>query len=716
MSCYIPVLEKLKLLKTNACSSNSSSSDIKSNVSKSKSSNNNASAARLAYPSTQGFQQEVQDASHRHVEPWEFPSMKNHCTSNNGASSNAKINQNNYYINGGLDVSQGNRPQTNHVSSSVQLQQHHFSVPSSLTVPSPPPSYHSNNQFGQTNIVSQSLSNKKIIACSPPPPYDSSKTNVNPALDQSLNQNLHVLPLPSNSAGNNSLLTYQNDINVQHQNLPPRPPKHDNKRSQLRRRDQNGVTIVQQIGTFPNNVPLNIRHNHPTLGLSDVAYQRQHSDHGRYRNSSPIVSHNSSQFNTQNNQRVQEHGSGQLSAQKGVLTLGLPSHWKKLPFKKAGCEENGKPITGQNHFSVLDSVNKGEPSFSDNTNGFNIKLPYQTAPSNFIHHTYETLNKPLVYQPSIQNVLDVDRSRTYKNVSKQSARNSSLPRRLRKSKTPTPGTNKSQRYRPRSAQDHMIAGLENMEPENAQAMERVTNRYPNNNGGLDHDMIQMSTYDVTRIEAAEINNILKSGSDQDDDEGIGEGDISTGSKSGGRNTTSSSGASSGGSRSPDDDDDSSRQLVRCVESSINHVKSANRRYLPTMPSPSQGPPPRHLLPSKLKPSPAFKMHPIPLLHEQPTHNHAFRKPGHQHLQLQHPQMDKTDLNNKNSSRKYQDHPHNGNNTETLRIQGKAYSLCAKSIPLIVLFFILIELDNNKLFLSKNKNRINILVKTCRLKT
>ena len=671
MSCYIPVIEKLKLLKTNACSSNSSTSDIKSNVSKSKSSNSNASAARLGYPSTQGFQQGVQDTSHLHAQPWEFASVKNLGPSNNGASSNAKINHNNYYINGSLNVCEGNRTQTNHVSSPVQLRQHHFAVPSSLTVPSPPPSYHSNNQVGQTSIVSQKFSTRKNIACSPPPPYDSSNTKSNTVLDQSLDQNLHVLPLPNNSAVNNSLLTYQNDINFQQQNLPPRPPKHDNKKSQLRRRDQNGVTIVQQIGTFPNNVPLNIRHNHPTLGFSDVAYQRQHSDHGRYRNTSPIVPKNSLQSNVQNNQQVQEHGSGQLSAQKGVLTLGLPSHWKKLPFKKAGCEENGNPITGQNHFPVLNSVNKGEPSFTDRTKDFNITQSYQTAPSDFIHHTYETLNKPLAHQPSIQNSVEVDRSRTYKNVSKHSARNSSLPRRLRKSKTPTPGVTRSQRYRPRSAQDHMIAGLENMEQENMQAMDSITNGYSNNIGSFDHSMIKMTNYNVTRIEASEVNNIFKSGSDQDDDEGIGEGDISTGSKSGGRNTTSSSGASSGGSRSPDDDDDSSRQLVRCVESSINHVKSANRRYLPTMPSPAQGPPPRHLLPSKLKPSPAFKMHPIPLLQEPSTYNHAFRKPEHPHLQLQYSQTDKTDLNNKNCSGKYHDHQHNESNTENLRIQGKA---------------------------------------------
>ena len=50
-------------------------------------------------------------------------------------------------------------------------------------------------------------------------------------------------------------------------------------RGPLPRRDQAGFTITQNIGEFPNRVPLNIRYDHPRLALSDVAFQRQHQLH-----------------------------------------------------------------------------------------------------------------------------------------------------------------------------------------------------------------------------------------------------------------------------------------------------------------------------------------------------------------------------------------------------------------------------------------------------
>ena len=156
-----------------------------------------------------------------------------------------------------------------------------------------------------------------------------------------------------------------------------------------------------------------------------------------------------------------------------------------------------------------------------------------------------------------------------------------------------------------------------------------------------------------------------------------------------------SGASSGGSRSPDDEEDSSRQLVRCVESNINHVKSANRRYLPTLPSPSQGPPPRHLLPTKLKPSPAFKMHPIPLLQETPTHNHSLRKPGHPHLQQSNSRSVNSNSGDKNNPVNYLDHQQTGNNTQTLRIKGKTKTIINTRLKsfLKLLIFRLLTLIN-----------------------
>ena len=60
--CYIPVIEKLKSLKTNVSGSNNNANDIKSNVSKSKPNNNNISTSHLQYPKIQGLQQGSQAA------------------------------------------------------------------------------------------------------------------------------------------------------------------------------------------------------------------------------------------------------------------------------------------------------------------------------------------------------------------------------------------------------------------------------------------------------------------------------------------------------------------------------------------------------------------------------------------------------------------------------------------------------------------------------
>lgn len=74
----------------------------------------------------------------------------------------------------------------------------------------------------------------------------------------------------------------------------------------LPRRDERGVTISKGVGTFPNQVTLKIRHNNPTLGLNDVAYQREHQTHT---------------MNEEQYERLQR----QLEDSKGVLSLGLPN-------------------------------------------------------------------------------------------------------------------------------------------------------------------------------------------------------------------------------------------------------------------------------------------------------------------------------------------------------------------------------------------------------
>lgn len=79
------------------------------------------------------------------------------------------------------------------------------------------------------------------------------------------------------------------------------------------KRDSHGFTIDQKVGTFPNEVSLSIRHNHPTLGLSDAAYQRAHQSH---------------HMNPDQYQRLQVQLQPPRPQSRGVLSLGLPSHLK----------------------------------------------------------------------------------------------------------------------------------------------------------------------------------------------------------------------------------------------------------------------------------------------------------------------------------------------------------------------------------------------------
>ena len=66
-------------------------------------------------------------------------------------------------------------------------------------------------------------------------------------------------------------------------------------------RDGKGVTLSQGYGDFPHQVFVAIRHDHPTLGLGDVAYQRLHQDH------------------THRSRREEAQETG-----PGVVSLGLP--------------------------------------------------------------------------------------------------------------------------------------------------------------------------------------------------------------------------------------------------------------------------------------------------------------------------------------------------------------------------------------------------------
>ena len=41
------------------------------------------------------------------------------------------------------------------------------------------------------------------------------------------------------------------------------------------KREVHGLTFTQNVGVFPRQVSLEIRHTHPALGLNEVAHQRQ---------------------------------------------------------------------------------------------------------------------------------------------------------------------------------------------------------------------------------------------------------------------------------------------------------------------------------------------------------------------------------------------------------------------------------------------------------
>ena len=72
---------------------------------------------------------------------------------------------------------------------------------------------------------------------------------------------------------------------------PVRSPTSDDISHVRATRDQTGVTLSQGMGDFPHQVFLNIRHDHPTLGLDDVAYQRLHQEHThRSRRDAGVVS------------------------------------------------------------------------------------------------------------------------------------------------------------------------------------------------------------------------------------------------------------------------------------------------------------------------------------------------------------------------------------------------------------------------------------------
>ena len=128
--------------------------------------------------------------------------------------------------------------------------------------------------------------------------------------------------------------------------------------SNLPKRDPAGLTFTQNIGVFPRHVALEIRHAHPTLGLTEVAQVRKHSE-------------NPTLVQCQN----QNYTTKTPPTPKGVLSLGLP------------------PQMVPRGFSTM--AKKPHPGGSQ----------CQSAPSEAICHYYETLN------PKYANVVSMQRQK-----------------------------------------------------------------------------------------------------------------------------------------------------------------------------------------------------------------------------------------------------------------------------------------------------------------
>ena len=106
-------------------------------------------------------------------------------------------------------------------------------------------------------------------------------------------------------------------------------------------RDGKGVTLSQGYGDFPHQVFVAIRHDHPTLGLSDVAYQRLHQEH------------------THRTRRPQPpQPSAQQQEPAGVVSLGLPlgiSSLKLTHRHRRKQKTHNKGPDGDNHGGQMKS-------------------------------------------------------------------------------------------------------------------------------------------------------------------------------------------------------------------------------------------------------------------------------------------------------------------------------------------------------------------------
>ena len=271
------------------------------------------------------------------------------------------------------------------------------------------------------------------------------------------------------------------------------------------RRDGRGLTLSQEMGDFPHDVLVNIRHDHPTLGLSDVAYQRLHQEHTR--------------------RRRQE-----TAEPTGVVSLGLPLGISSLRIAE---KVRKKKKSGRNRNSAK----------SDTETNVTID-----------EHFYQTLTKP-----SVSVVPGGETSRLYNNNNSEK-RKSSLPRKIKR--------HQEQRQRPSSVDADLLLQSADKSVQVSAPFLPLSSSKPERRTVSTDDILKFARLTSTsRFMARE-----------------------------GETEKSSSGNSSGSGSPPPPEAPPPAVAVR-------------RREAPPVAVANKGPPPRHLLPARLRPSPARKMHP-----------------------------------------------------------------------------------------------------------
>ena len=296
-------------------------------------------------------------------------------------------------------------------------------------------------------------------------------------------------------------------------------------------RDRKGVTLSQGLGDFPHQVFLNIRHDHPTLGLSDVAYQRLHQEH----------THRT---------RPRHH-----KTDTGVVSLGLPLGISSLKLVSRRRKAKCPPSRGGDHCSdseVRQTVQREEYRALSKSSA-TINDGYLTDTTHHYSHT--------AYQGP--RIAKSDRP---------AGRKSSLPR---KAKIPS-----SYQLQPRPLSVDAELLLQSIN-KSSQTGTDTTFFAP-----YEGDMVAGSSDDIPKYAHLTSPQSFMASH---------EGEKSSSGNSSGSDLTSE------GSPHPDLDD---QELLHPALRGRSQVSSvvANR-----------GPPPRHLLPQKLKPSPLIKLHPLVVL-------------------------------------------------------------------------------------------------------